>query len=74
MYKYTKKLILSDLYRYGGKIDIKTFIRHFLINPGFKCTFYARSCNYLSKKQNVTFNLHSAGLHKEFEYFSDIVF
>lgn len=57
MCKNIQKIILSDLYRYGGKTDLKSFIKHFLINPGFKCTIYARLCNYLSKKKNPIMKL-----------------
>lgn len=38
------ELIKSDLYRYYGKADLKTFLFAILFNPGFKYTFWLRLC------------------------------
>lgn len=54
MYNLTRKLILSDLYRYEGNIKLALFIKHFFINPGFKCVFYSRICKCLSEHKNPT--------------------
>lgn len=52
MLNVTWKLILSDLYRYEGDTNLKTFIKTFLITPGFKCSFYYRMCKHFSKYKN----------------------
>lgn len=43
------KLINSDLYRYCGGKTRRDFLRYFLLNPGFKYTYYMRFCCYLSQ-------------------------
>lgn len=52
MHNNTWKLILSDLYRYNGDISSRAFFRNFLINPGFKCTFYYRICKHFVNSKN----------------------
>lgn len=43
-------LIRSDLHRYAGKTSFLIFIKHFLINRGFKYSVYLRLCNILGRK------------------------
>lgn len=43
----TWTLILSDLYRYAGKVSATAFVKHFLFTPGFKYTSVMRMCGYL---------------------------
>ncbi|MDF7676347.1 DapH/DapD/GlmU-related protein [Neisseriaceae bacterium ESL0693] len=46
------ELIRSDLYRYAGRTDWFSFIRHYCFNPGFRFSFWLRLCatpHYWSK-------------------------
>lgn len=43
--KQVTQLILSDLYRYGGNANASTLIRHLLLNPGFRYSFWLRLCH-----------------------------
>ena len=38
------EFIKSDLYRYSGKTDFRTFLYNILLNNGFKYTFWLRMC------------------------------
>jgi len=49
-----RKLIYSDLYRYNGDTSLKSFIRHLLLNPGFKYMYFFRKCQFY-KYQKFTF-------------------
>lgn len=40
------QLILSDLYRYAGRISIGGFLKHFAFTPGFKYSVLMRLCGY----------------------------
>jgi serine O-acetyltransferase len=40
-------LVRSDLYRYSGKATGALFVRQYLTNPGFKYSFWMRTCRYL---------------------------
>lgn len=40
------RLLRADLFRYAGKADFKSFMRHFLFTPGFKYTVWMRTCGY----------------------------
>lgn len=39
-----KEYIKSDLYRYTGEINFKIIFRNYLLNRGFKYTFWLRLC------------------------------
>ncbi len=54
--KELKALWLSDLYRYSGDITLKSFVKCILLIPGFRYSFYMRSCSFLYKK-NPLFTL-----------------
>jgi serine O-acetyltransferase len=41
-------LVSYDLYRYSGKVSLKTFFLVFYNNPGLKYSFWMRTCKYLS--------------------------
>jgi serine O-acetyltransferase len=41
----------ADLYRYAGRADGKSFLRYWLLDPGFQFSFYMRFCGYLKKRQ-----------------------
>ena len=45
-----KRLWCSDLYRYEGQCNKKLIIKHLVLTPGFKYTFFLRSCQYLANK------------------------
>ncbi len=53
--RYTWALILSDLYRYAGRRDTRSFLRHFLFTPGFKYTTIMRLCGCLKKRPIMRF-------------------
>lgn len=40
----------SDLYRYSGKVSIGIFLKHWLLTPGVKYSFYLRLCQSLKNK------------------------
>jgi serine O-acetyltransferase len=42
-----KRLLRADLFRYAGKADLRSFLRHFLFTPGYKYTVWMRTCGYL---------------------------
>jgi len=42
-------LVGSDLYRYAGRSDPKSFLKHFLFTPGFKYSTWMRLCGYLRR-------------------------
>jgi serine O-acetyltransferase len=42
-------LVKADLFRYTGKVNLSVFFIQMMINPGFKYTFWMRTCNYLSR-------------------------
>lgn len=42
-------LILSDLYRYGGRTDARALLKHYFKTPGFRYSFWLRTCGYLSQ-------------------------
>jgi serine O-acetyltransferase len=37
----------SDLFRYEGRVDRATFLKHWLLSPGFTFSFYLRLCAFL---------------------------
>jgi serine O-acetyltransferase len=39
--------VKSDLFRYEGETGLWTGIRHYLLTPGFKISFFHRLCRYL---------------------------
>jgi serine O-acetyltransferase len=41
----------ADLYRYEGRASAGVFVKHWLLSPGYRFTFYLRLCAYLSRKQ-----------------------
>jgi serine O-acetyltransferase len=43
----------ADLYRHAGKADATTFLKHWLLSPGYTYTFYLRLCAYLHNKQPI---------------------
>jgi serine O-acetyltransferase len=47
--------IKSDLYRYEGSTSFKSFLKHYLISPGFKFSFYLRLCQHLKKKRSLIY-------------------
>jgi serine O-acetyltransferase len=40
-------LIKTDLYRYTGRVSLSVFLIHMLRNPGYKYTFWMRTCFFL---------------------------
>jgi serine O-acetyltransferase len=41
-------LVRSDLHRYAGTSSIASFVKHLLLYPGFKYSFWMRTCAYLA--------------------------
>lgn len=48
-FKRYKYLVLSDLYRYTGKISWKLFLKNLILGEGFKFSFWMRTCHYMSQ-------------------------
>lgn len=44
-------LVGSDLYRYTGNISLFTFFKAYFIVPGFKYSFWLRTCRYLKGRK-----------------------
>jgi len=40
-------IVCADLRRYGGGVSIKSFVRQYLLTPGFKYSFWMRLANHL---------------------------
>lgn len=51
-------IILSDLYRYTGKVNVQIFVKNILFNPGFKYSCSFRSAMYLKKRGILWFPLY----------------
>ena len=47
-----KKQIDSDLFRYAGKSDKKTFLYYFILFPGFRYQYLLRKCHYAELNNN----------------------
>jgi serine O-acetyltransferase len=45
-----RSLVEADLFRYGGKVDFKTFLKRLLLQPGFQYTFWMRTAAYACSK------------------------
>lgn len=43
--------IRSDLYRLNGDLSVKSFLKYFLAEPGFKYLVVMRLCRYLNQKK-----------------------
>ncbi|HVY07554.1 MAG TPA: DapH/DapD/GlmU-related protein [Burkholderiales bacterium] len=48
--------VKADLYRYGGGVSLRSFIKHYFFTPGFTYTFWMRSCVAL-RRQHALFRL-----------------
>lgn len=46
-------IIAADLYRYGHAVSIRSFVRNYFLNPGFKYTFWMRLAYYLRQKRVI---------------------
>ncbi len=47
-------LCYTDLYRYGGRTSLGQFVRKYLMQPGFCCTFHYRLAVYLNQfRRNI---------------------
>ena len=44
-------LINSDLFRYTGDTSSKQFLKHILVNPGFRYSFFLRKCNHFQEQK-----------------------
>lgn len=54
--KTPRDTIYADLYRYSGRKSYKTFLRSFIIVPGFKYTYFLRKCYfYLEKGSKIRY-------------------
>ena len=51
-------MLKADLFRYAGKADFKSFLRHFLFTPGYKYTVWMRTCGYLRVQRWAKWNLY----------------
>jgi len=65
-------LLKSDLYRYAGNTKIPSFIYNFIFYPGFKYSFWMRSCRYLKSHTVLKILLFSFAwlilMHYEYKY------
>jgi serine O-acetyltransferase len=49
--------IKFDLYRYSGNFNLKNFLYNYVFSPGFKYSFWMRSCNFLKSHSFFRFVL-----------------
>jgi len=49
-YKYYRFLVRSDLHRYAGKTGFSILLYHYLFEPGFRYSFWLRTCAFLYTK------------------------
>lgn len=65
-------LVKSDLYRYFGKVSVHLFLYQLLINPGFKYSFWMRTCfyfvNHFATKYSLFILSRMVLLHYEYKY------
>lgn len=59
-----RKTINADLYRLGGRIDKKFFIKNFFINPAFKFIYIHRKCNFYRNKNKIKYLLYRMLLYR----------
>lgn len=64
MHKDVNELIYSDLYRYTGKNDWKTYFIYKIINSSFKYTVAYRKANYFSSKNKLLYVFYRCKLLK----------
>jgi len=57
-YNRYKYLVLSDMYRYGGKKGLKSFLKTILRIEGFKYTFWHRTVSYSGKKMALKYTVY----------------
>ncbi|MER3482961.1 MAG: serine acetyltransferase [Meiothermus sp.] len=51
-------LLRSDLYRYSGKVDAKAALYNWLRQPGFKFSFWLRTCNFLQRRKPTRYTIY----------------
>lgn len=65
--------ISSDLYRYCGNTKTISFVKCFLISPGFKYSFFLRICQFLKNKNRILYYIFRLTLrHYGFKFGFDI--
>ena len=52
-FKSLRYLILSDLYRYHGRISVGVFVRELILGVGFRYTFWLRLSGYFAHKSGI---------------------
>jgi serine O-acetyltransferase len=71
-FKEYKFLVKSDLYRHTGKIRVVSFLKQILLNPGFKCTFWMRTCAFMSQSRIILYSIffiaRIIGIHYNIKY------
>lgn len=53
-----RAVLTADLYRYDGKVDARTFLKHYIFTPGYKYTVQMRICGWLRTKPAMAFGLY----------------
>jgi serine O-acetyltransferase len=53
-----KALLACDLYRYAGRADFRSFVRHYAFTPGFKYTVLMRTTGWLKRKPAMAFGAY----------------
>ena len=46
-------LVKSDLFRYTGDTSFPNFFYHFIMNPGFRYSYFMRKCHYYQEEKFV---------------------
>ena len=69
-------LVRADLHRYRGAHGWRAFLRHVLMVPGFKYTFWMRTCAFLGRRGWARLGIYLAARvllnHYQFKYGFDI--
>ena len=49
-YSDLRSLLRADLFRYAGRLSIRDHLFHYFFSPGYKYTWWIRSCAYLRQQ------------------------
>ncbi|SEN60490.1 serine O-acetyltransferase [Sphingomonas gellani] len=57
-FRSLRAVLVADLYRYAGRTDMRSFLKHYAFTPGYKYTVIMRTCGYLRTKPAMALGLY----------------
>ncbi|RYF05818.1 MAG: hexapeptide transferase [Oxalobacteraceae bacterium] len=57
-FRALRAVLAADLYRYDGRVNARTFLKHYIFTPGYKYTVRMRVCGWLRTKPVMAFGLY----------------